>query len=269
MTVSLVPDDFVRQSPGPPPGAGAGAFELDAKGLRYVDLSASWSQVFGALRLDSQVYVLLARRPPDPPWIALSPRDLPEGVTMDGLVDIVRLRIAQTGYRDDARSRTPLKLNELTRQVLSGEQVPGALEVPIGSGPHGRTHKGFVWAFVGAGSVALGLAAGVAAGALAFSLGAVPLMLKKRPKVGGRVLVLAPDGCVIGLPAGPAAFLWPDVGGFVLGATRRHNRSVPCLRIENREGELIGSLEGSWFGAPLRLIVGVAEAYRTRLLQPL
>ena len=74
------------------------------------------------------------------------------------------------------------------------------------------------------------------------------------------MLVLAPDGCVVGLPTGPEAFAWTEIGDFQHageGGSRR-------LEVRRRGGESAGSIDAAWFGAPLELITAVAQAYLSR-----
>jgi hypothetical protein len=78
-----------------------------------------------------------------------------------------------------------------------------------------------------------------------------------------RVLVLAPDGCVCGLPEGVRTFAWPEIASFDVASPP--GTGGGRLAIRGADGRLLGELDGSWFGAPLPLIRAVAEAYRTRV----
>jgi hypothetical protein len=117
------------------------------------------------------------------------------------------------------------------------------------------------------------IAAGIAVGGAV--LGAsVPVVLAsnwrslRKRRTRPRVLVLAPDGCVVGLPSGPRAFSWPEVARFEAGAQPMPQKPLgparPCLDVYLQGGECAGRIDGAWFAEPLELIVAVAEAYRVR-----
>ncbi|MEM6954907.1 MAG: hypothetical protein AAF645_04435, partial [Myxococcota bacterium] len=60
---------------GAPPAAGPVIGERGLQVPRH-SVSARWDQVFGALIEGDKVVVLLARRPPAPPWVELLPKDI-------------------------------------------------------------------------------------------------------------------------------------------------------------------------------------------------
>lgn len=275
---------------------------LDAEGIAAEEggvlARARWDEVFGLALVPAaaprRLYVLLPRPPPAPPWIEVRPEMVPPDLAGDGdlgaLAARLRARIEGQGYRAAPRvgpRRTP---SELLRGVLAREPIPGEVTVPLGRGPTGLAARAAL--LVGASGV--GGVAGLALGALAVGSGpfvagaaavgavagtAVPLFSSpafealRRPRA--RVLVLCPDGCVVGLSDGVRAFAWEEVAGFREGAylarglfpTRR-----ACLEIAGgpdgdagAEGvPVLGRVDAAWFGRPLPLVVSVAEAYRRR-----
>lgn len=241
-------------------------------------LDASWDQVFGVALMPidapTKAFVLVPRKPPQPPWIEVGPADLPEDVPdLETLAVRIRGRVQQSGYRDRGLQRPMLPPDQLLASVLAREDVPGALEIPVGAGPGGWWRRGVDLLASGSAGGLLGLYGGaltgsamlavVIAGAGAAVGAAVPMAFarnwrslrsrSKRP----RVLVLAPDGCVVGLPTGPEAFAWSDLGGFQEALDGKVRR----LEIRRRDGSIAGSIDASWFGAPLELITAVAQAY--------
>ncbi|MCA9612502.1 MAG: hypothetical protein H6721_20355 [Sandaracinus sp.] len=271
----------------------ARSLRLDAKGLDASTgdrrIRATWEQVFGIALVPEdaprQAFVLVPRRPPQPPWIEILPKDLPEELREEGLEGLarrVRERMAQRGYRSGGPTRPLLDPATLMQRVLAREEVPGALEVPVGAGPGGWWRRFLdVFAAGSAGGLA-GLYAGAFSGNPMIALGvaaagatvgaSVPVALsssfeslrarRRRP----RVLVLAPDGCVVGLTSGPAVFAWGDIARFAVEDHAPEGRASPlraCLAVRKANGE-VASLDGAWFAEPLPLIVAVAEAYRLR-----
>jgi hypothetical protein len=286
-----VSDEWIEEREA---AGGAVGVRFDARGLvatlgtRTVD--ARWEQVFGVALVPEvqprRAFVLVPRRPPEPPWVEIVPKDLPEELRAEGLEGLarsVRERMAQRGYRSGGPTRPLLEPAALMQRVLARDEVPGALEVPVGAGPGGWWRR-FLDVFAGgsAGGLA-GLYAGAFSGspivALAVAsagaaLGAsVPVALstsfeslrarRRRP----RVLVLAPDGCVVGLPSGPEVFAWPNVARFAAEEhppPGRESPLRPCLAVHLSDGSVAGTIDGAWFAEPLPLIVAVAEAYRGR-----
>jgi hypothetical protein len=275
---------------------------LESAGVRVGKSLAPWGAVLGALALPAdkpkQLYVLVPRRPPAPPWFAVTqdalPADLQE-LGLDGVAQRIELRARQGTYRDHAGLGPTLQPSELLARVLGHDDVPGALEVPVGHGPGAGFNRFLAAAAGGAAGGATALVAsltmvpslaGILAGAGLLVGAASPAgwhMLQRRMRNKPRVLVLAPDGCVIGFPAGVRSFSWDEIQGF--GETQaalpgRLRPLYPHLEVTLREGGVPadaaagsaapikarrrGRLAAAWFGAPLPLIIRVAEAYRVR-----
>lgn len=258
--------------------------QLDEKGVRWSDgdvsVQATWRQVFGVAVARDRAYILMPRRPPEPPWVPVTMRQLPEGIAdLEALADRVRARVAQSGYRDGGPRRPLLPPDVLMERVLARHEVPGALEVPVGVGPGGIWRRGIDLMAAGSAGGLAGLylgtmvasgpviAVAVAAGALFGAATPVATSANWRsvrnPRSKPRVLVLAPDGCVVGLPTGPTAYAWPDVDSF-RESTSTQTNGRNCLEITTATGVVTGRIDAAWFGAPLPLIVAVAEAYRKR-----
>ncbi len=279
---------------------GAPRLGLTAAGLWWRDTSgrwaATWDQVLGVMLLPQdhpeRAFVLVPRRPPEPPWFEVRTEHLPMELRSGGLVALAREidgRLTQRGYRDMGFRRSRLDPDTLLRLVLERAEVPGALEVPVGAGPGGWWRRGaefvgggFAGGLMGlyAGTLAgSGLVAGVGAAFGALSGAATPVLLgpnwrsvrerRRRP----RVLVLAPDGCVVGLPTGPEVFDWPSLRGFGAGeeVSLRDPEEAgrPCLEVTRADGGVAARIDAAWFTQPLPLIVGVAEAYRRRCMRDL
>lgn len=261
----------------------ARALQLDETGVRWSDgdvsVHATWPQVFGVAVAGDEAYILMPRRPPEPPWVPVKRGQLPEGIAdLEGLAERVRARIAQSGYRDGGPRRPLLPPDVLMERVLARQEVPGVLEVPVGIGPGGMWRRGvdlmaagsaggmaglYLGAMVATGPV---LAVAVVAGALFGA--ATPIAMStnwrsvRNPRSKPRVLALAPDGCVVGLPSGPTVYSWPQVEAFC-ESTSPEPGHRSCLEITTG-GVVAGRIDAAWFGAPLPLIVAVAEAYRKR-----
>lgn len=279
-----------RSDEGGPP-----RLALSPEGLSWRDPSgrwaATWDQVLGVTLLPadepSRAFVLVPRRPPEPPWFEVRPEHLPAELRGGGLAALARRideRLRQRSYRDAGPRRLRLDPETLLRLVLAREEVPGALEVPVGAGPGGWWRRALELAGGGSAGGLAGLYAGTLAGSgLIAGVGAVlgavtgaaaPVLVgpnwrsvrdrRKRP----RVLVLAPDGCVVGLPTGPAVFDWRSLRGFGAGEemSLRDPEAAgrPCLEIVRADGSVAARIDAAWFTQPLPLIVGVAEAYRRR-----
>lgn len=250
---------------------------------------ATWDQVFGVALVPSstpkRAFILVPRKPPQPPWFEIRGPDLPDEVaSLDALADLVRNRVAQRGYRDMGPRRPLLDADALMQRVLQRGDVPGALEVPVGAGPGGWWRRSLDLFAAGSAGGLAGLYAGALTGNPALAIGAatagvvvgasVPVAMAsnwrsvrlraRKP----RVLVLAPDGCVVGLPQGPRAFSWPDIAAFQESTHQPPGRekSAPrrCLQLVLANGMVAGRIDAAWFAEPLELIVAVAEAYRKR-----
>ena len=249
------------------------------------ELEARWDQVFGVALMPpaapKAAYVLVPRPPPSPPWIAIEPANLPEDVPdLQTLAERVTTRVAQSGYRDRGPQRPLIPPSQLMEKVLDRQDVPGALEIPVGAGPGGWWRRGLDLLAAGSAGGLLGLYGGaltgsplvavLVAGAGAAAGASLPVAFarnwrslrgrRSRP----RVLVLAPDGCVVGLPTGPEAFAWDELGGFREAHQEVNQTSRRCLEVRRRDGTLAGAIDAAWFGAPLPLIVAVADAYAKR-----
>jgi hypothetical protein len=255
-----------------------GAITLTQAGVVHAGSGAPvetpWSMVFGAVMLEKRAYVLCERRAPLPPWICVTGNSDQDLAALQSLVESVRARVQERGYRQ--AKQQPMPRQELEAKVLRGEYIPGALEVPIGPGPGRLSRVAQRVTMAGAGATIVGLAGGVAVGAIA-ALGALgigvamPHIRRRGSKRGRRVLVLTPHGCVVGLPTGPRVFGYDEIGAFEL--VQRNSLAIhvrdgrrASLKITRATGGTIGVLDGRWFGAPLPLIVAVAEAYRIRHL---
>lgn len=259
--------------------------ELTPEGIAAVQegrrLVARWDQVFGVALMPTdaptRAFVLVPREPPRPPWIEVSPQNLPEDVPdLPTLEARVRARVEQSGYRDRGLQRPMLPPDQLMQRVLAREDVPGALEIPVGAGPGGWWRRGIDLLAAGSAGGLLGLYGGaltgsallaVAVAGAGAAIGAsLPVAFARnwrslsRRSRRPRVLVLAPDGCVVGLPTGPEAFAWTEIGEFRASGAGGDLR----LEVRRRGGELAGSIDAAWFGAPIALITAVAQAYLSR-----
>lgn len=225
-----------------------------------------WEDILVPIRVDSPRRLLLAanRRPPLPPWFALSGSDVAE------IEKVVRTRleaIEHRGYRDRRRRRDPMPPDEVLTQVLARRDLPGAVEIPAAT--PSVMKSALIGATVGAASLGLyGLAFGVygllAAGGIGVLgggglLGGVELF---RKRTAGRVLVLTPDAFVGGLDGEAVRSVpWPQVGRFSEGVDDNGEDALEVWGVEER---LLARVAARWFGAPLDVIVAVAEAYRER-----
>lgn len=253
-----------------------------------------WRDVLGVLERGGEAIVLVPRRPPREPWVSVRREllgDAPDAVR--AFAARVRERSASGGYRDAVRQRRQgLAPAELIDKVREREPVPGALEVPstIYLGRLGHPLEGLVLFGMLGGAWALGFAAtilvGVAAGAgrlehaeLVFQiLGFLPYVFvlaaafaavrvrkawraaRQAELPRQRVLVLAPDGCVVGFRTGVRALAWSEVGGFEIGPTEPDYNDG--LVVRDLDGKKLGDIDAGWLAQPLSLVVDVAETYR-------
>jgi len=249
---------------------------------------APWSCVLAAARIGATLYVLVPRRPPKPPWIEVSEKRAREaGTTVEELAAGIEARLShEGGYRDAVEKRSLLRPEQLLEGLVADDPVPGTVEVPVGPGPdHQKTlvERVFTTALGGGigifggvyggmlltaivGPVAWAFPAAMVAGAAAGAIGIWRLTEPRRST--GRVLALAPDGCVVGLPDGVRVWAWADLGPFETksrsvwkGMVRREEAHLVILDGDGRE---LGAMHHSWFSRPLALIVEIAEAYRQR-----
>lgn len=257
-----------------------------------------WDHVLGVERVAWReleiLYVMTARRPPRPPWIEVRAADLPDAFTdLSALECAIEGRVAQGGFRSGARPRARMSLDDLRDAVMARGDVDGMVEVPVGIGPAGRddrfrlTPLTLLWApplvtvfLAVTGAFFLAgwfgpamvheprMAIGLAVVLLIFSYLVVGVayvlqLRRRRRRAGpspGRVLVLAPDGFVIGTTRGVMTFRWSDAE---LGPRRRENGGWE-LAVAGPDGSIAGAVEAEWLDAPLPLIVAVAKAYRER-----
>ena len=288
--------DWIEESGarGEAAGKGSGKLELGSRGLVWRgpegEAKAPWSALLGVVLLPRDApevaYVMVPRRPPMPPWLEVGREGLPGELGEGGfaaLRDLIRQRSQQRGYREVRHVHVGRDPAQLRADVLARREIPGSLEVPVGPGP--LTERRLFKRSVG------GALAGALGGvmihpdpftivAVAFLGGALPTLLGRRarrprlrltgrPK--HRVLVLTPEGAVVGLPDGVRAFSWTELQRFERGRYEfrafgdvREERD--CLAVVERSGRVIGRIDAAWFDAPLDLIVAVAEAYRERIV---
>lgn len=227
-----------------------------------------WAEVLVPIPLDEPPRLLLAapRRPPRPPWFELGGADLERiGAAVRERVD----SIDHGSYRQRGPRRDVLAPDVLLTAVLARDALPGAVEIPAAS--HSLRHAALLGASIGAAftvpaalalgtTLALGAAAvGVLGGASAVS--GIEVLRKRRA---GRVLVLTPDGFVGGLDGQSVrAVAWSGVGRFVAGVDQGGR---DALEVYDPAQRLIARVASIFFGAPLEVIVAVAEAYRRRAL---
>ncbi|MCA9604864.1 MAG: hypothetical protein KC619_04695 [Myxococcales bacterium] len=253
-----------------------------------------WADVLGVLEHEGEAFVLGPRRPPREPCLAVSREllgDEPDAV--GAFVRRVRERGAGSGYRDAVRQhRQGLAPDELVERVRARAAVPGALEVPssIYIGKLGHPLEGLVlfgivlagWLSGVVGIIAVAAIAGASgyrgAEAIIQLSGLVPYVgvvlaafvavrlrrawraARKAELPRQRVLVLAPDGCVIGFRTGVRTLAWSDVGSFAIGPTEPSYDEG--LVVHDANGKKLGDLDAGWLEQPLGLVVAVAETYR-------
>ncbi|MGF1467165.1 MAG: hypothetical protein ACFCGT_13645 [Sandaracinaceae bacterium] len=226
-----------------------------------------WEELLVVVRLEEPRRLLLAaaREPPRPPWFELS------GVDVGQIEERVRGRLeaaVERSYRFPKRARRAVPPDEVLTAILAHQPLPGAVEIPVAS-PLLSTQ-----ALQGGGTGAVVLALGGLAlagpwgsliGAGVGAAGGAALLTGVRAAVRrgrGRVLVLTPDAFVGGLDGrNVSAVAWERVGRFLEGVDD-HGQSA--LEVWGHRRELLARVAAKWFGAPLDVIVAVAEAYRER-----
>lgn len=262
---------------------------------------ARWSDVLGVAVDEGDAYVLVPRQAPSPPWFVITREMLPPEAREDGVQGLVRAveaRRGQAGYRDAQTVRKPVRIGELERRIRAREEIPGAVEVPtrLQIVPWSAAKAGVALAtlFVGGFLIPFGLVFVVALAAtprggdpgplltcffyaafLGGIVGSVLVMkriwkrmdaraLADTPKP--RMLVMTPDGCMLALEGGARAFSWAEVGSFEWSGdpSTQEKAGRSWLVVDAPDGSALGAIDGAWFGAPLPLIVAVANAYRAR-----
>lgn len=225
-----------------------------------------WGDVLVPIHLDSPPRLLIAcaRRPPRTPWFELG------GVDVDQIERAVRARldaIEHRGYRDRRRRIDPMPADEVLARVMERAPLPGAVEIPaatpsiLKSAAIGATVAGATLAFYG---LLFGPVGMLVAGSIgAFGGGAVMGGIEHlRKRAAGRVLVLTPDAFVAGLDGERVrAVAWSRVGRFSEGVDEA---GTDALEVFTPNHELVARVAAHFFGAPLDVIVAVAEAYRQR-----
>jgi len=154
--------------------------------------------------------------------------------------------------------------------VLERRPLPGAVEIPIAT--PSVTRSAAMGATVGGGTLGLyGLVVGplgMLVAGVAGALGGAAVMASVehlRKRTAGRVLVLTPDAFVAGLDGRSVrAVSWARVGRFAEGID---GAGTDALEVYSPEGGLEARVAAHFFGAPLDVIVAVAEAYRRRLIE--
>ncbi len=277
---------------------------LDGGLLHVVDGRATfvrWTDVLGVIARHGGVIVLVPRRPPAQPWIRIEAELLGGGPDAAAtFVKRLEERGSGGGYRDAVRKRRQnLSLTEVRDRVAAREPVPGALEVPstlmLGVSYPWLGAVQFL-VFCGFIGLAYVLSIGVMVGVMVASgpgaranEGAAPLLMypilfgvivlgawvtikvgkvwrerKNRTLPRQRVLVLAPDGCIIGFRTGVRVLAWPQIGQF--RAAPSPATYEDALVVLDPDGKMLGDIEASWLDAPLPLVVSVAETYREAAL---
>lgn len=256
-----------------------------------------WSEVLGVVEHGGAAHVLVPRRAPAPPWLEVDASMLGgERGSVRAFVERLENRCANGGmggYRDAVRQRRQdLGPRVLLERVAARETVPGALEVPstimlgvsypglalaqlgiLGLGTilgyalmvavvPGGTRNASALSLLGTG---LMMATMVGSGWVAFLVGRAWRAAKNRTLPRQRVLVLAPDGCIVGFRGGVRALAWSEVQAFGIG--RDPDTYDEALVVTGLDGAPLGTLQSAWLDAPLGLVVRVAQAYRSAALE--
>lgn len=225
-----------------------------------------FDRVLGIVQDGATAILLAPRRRPSPPWFVIPTSAL--GDSVEAFVDLVDRRSREGHYRVAPARRGERSKDELRSDVLARRPVPGEVDVPVGLGPGGRTRRR-----IGLGAaiatIALGGALAVAvpivgaplatigAGATAVSVGR---MLHARRR---RVLVLAPEGAVVGFPEEVATLGWDELGPIAVEPAEGGR----ALALRSRDARPFGFLHESWIAAPIDRVAAIAEHYRRRYSQ--
>ncbi len=225
-----------------------------------------WEDVLVPIRLEDprRLLIAAARKPPRTPWFEVG------GADVDAIERALRARleaVGHRGYRQRRRHVARIPPEQVLASVLAREPLPGAVEIPAAtpsisrSSAIGASVGGMTLGFYGLafGPVGMAIAAGVGA------LGGGMLMAGveyARKRAAGRVLVLTPDAFVAGLDGQQVrAVPWQQVGRFAAGIDLV---GIDALEVFGHDRQVIARVAARFFGAPLDVIVAVAEAYRQR-----
>ena len=247
------------------------AIRVCQEGLAFVRgrkaSAVRWADVLVPVKLDypARLLVSAARKPPRAPWFDVG------GGDVEKVERVLRTRLEaleHRGYRQRRHRGTPrMPAEQVLSAVLGFEPLPGAVEIPVAT--PSLTKSSAIGAGVGAftfglyglalGPVGIAVAAGVGAVSGGAFMGGLELMRKRSAR---RVLVLTPDAFVAGLDGKQVrAVPWDQVGKFSSGLDIS---GVDALEVFNRDHEVIARVAAHFFGAPLDVIIAVAEAYRER-----
>ncbi|MFK7985505.1 MAG: hypothetical protein AB8I08_05700 [Sandaracinaceae bacterium] len=234
--------------------------------------------------LDGRLHILTPRTPPSAPWFTVHATMVRGGMeAMPALAERLRRGRPGGGYRGAVRQhRARMSRDELVAQVRSRAPIDGGLTVlgalndsafetklvflrylliigPLAASYVGVGLGGNAGAFQNPRMAMLGAAGFVLLSWMAAALaGPVGRWAFRRLSTPGRVLVLAPDGCVVGLPTGVRAFRWDEVADFRI-ETRG---GVEGLSVFGSNGAHLGALGAQYVNGPLRLLAAVANTYR-------
>lgn len=228
-----------------------------------------WEDILVPIHLDSPPRLLIscARRPPRAPWFEIGGADVSE---IERAVKARLDAIEHRGYRDRRRRIDPMAADEVLSRVLERSPLPGAVEIPaatpsvVRSAALGATVGGATFALYGLlfGPLGVALAGGVGALGGGVVMGGIEHL---RKRAAGRVLVLTPDAFVAGLDgASVRAVPWARVGRFREGVD---DAGTNALEVFSNDNVLEARVAAHFFGAPLDVIVAVAEAYRKRVIE--
>ena len=256
---------------------------------------ARWSDVLGVVEHQGKLHVLVPRRPPAQPWLVVD-RDMVGGdiPALRRVAERLREGGGAGGYREAVKAhRKGMSTEALQAKVSAREPVGGAMEVPS-TVVLGRSYPGLGLAqatlVIGSGVLGFGLAFGMmfaiavqnpraidtpgvgtlvqffgiaclAVGALlARALGKRWRAKKDATLPRQRVLVLAPDGCIVGFTEGVRTLSWAQVGSFGLEPVEPDYDDG--LVVYGPEGKRFGHINTAFLDAPPGLVVAVANTYR-------
>jgi hypothetical protein len=263
---------WAREGPAPKDG-GTYEVRICPEGLVLIRgrkaSAIRWEDILVPIHLDAPIRLLVscARRPPRTPWFEIGGVDVGE---IERAVTTRLDAIEHRGYRDRRRRLDPISADEVLTRVLERSPLPGAVEIPaatpsiVRSAALGATVGGATFALYGLLFGPLGALAAGGVGALGG--GAVMGGIEQlRKRAAGRVLVLTPDAFVAGLDgASVRAVSWARVGRFSEGAD---DAGTNALEVFSKDHVLEARVAAHFFGAPLDVIVAVAEAYRKRVIE--